>query len=314
MVETVLIALRLRIMLSVVVLLTGSVGAATANVDTGARPASFAVDVDDGLLTLRARNALLSEIIKAIGGHAGFETIVLGAYDARVDLSFSNVPLEVGLDRLLSGSSRVIVYSPSEKDSRERRVVRLWLLGSGPADRRSVGEIADAVANDLQGADAKGRSEAVLRLGSRHATDTELEALAQALQNDEVALVRTRAAIALGALADERAVPVLEAALLDPNSSVRIQAIHALSKIGGDRAISALGDVLLHSNDTVQRVVAAQSLALQNGPVAQQYLDAVANDPDKQIRAASKNPSNRSRPSRSERRSDVNRLGTEIPE
>lgn len=306
-------SLRCWILCSALVLLTGATGHVAAMVDARTTPAALEIALENGLLTLRARDAPLGEVVQAIGEHVGFETIVLGALEMRVDISFSELPLTTALERVLGNSSRVVVSAPEPLNRGESDIVRIWLLGSGESGHESLARnTAHAVENDLQDPDVKRRSEAMLRLGIAPATAAELEALALALQNDEEALVRSRAAIALGALRDERAVLVLEVALLDENSSVRVQAIHALSKIGGERATSALGGVLLHGKDSVQRVVAAQSLAAQNTVLARQYLDAVAEDPDAQIRAASKSPSTGPQSAVSESRPQVDRLGAEI--
>jgi len=270
-------------------LASGVAVSAAAAIDARARQGIVEVGLENGLLTVEARDVPLVEVVTAIGDRAGFETLVLGDVDIRVNASFSDLPINEALDQVLGRSNRVIVYAPPDEHSPKQSVVRLWLLGSGAAtDDAMTGETPAPPADPLQSADPKTRSEAVLRLGAGVATEAELEALADALQNDEQSLVRTRAAIALGALRDERAVSALEVALLDDSPSVRIQAIHALSKIGGERATSALGDVLLHGTDPQQRLVAAQGLAALGTALARQYLDAVSEDPDDDVRAASR--------------------------
>jgi HEAT repeat protein len=91
----------------------------------------------------------------------------------------------------------------------------------------------------------------------------------------------------LGALKDPKAVPALEMGIRDPSSTVRAQALSALGQIGGARSISALGDVLLYGSNGRDRVIAARALASQDVDSARQYLDAVADDADQQVREAS---------------------------
>lgn len=242
------------------------------------------IDMEADLLTVEVRDAPLSEVVRAIGERAGFETMVVGDLDMPVNAAFTGVPVREALDRLLGDTNRVIVSGA------DRAIARVWLLGSGgTADDIVVTEpeheILDA---DLRHPDAKTRSEAVLKLANLGATEPVLAALIRVLLEDEDALVRSRAAIVLGKLGDERAVPALESALSEEHGSVRAQVIHALGLIDGENATLALGDVLLHSTDNTERVIAAQALARQDTELARQYLDAVADDSDQQVRAASR--------------------------
>jgi HEAT repeat protein len=131
-------------------------------------------------------------------------------------------------------------------------------------------------------------NQAVLGLSDKDATGHVLARLTRVLQEDQDALVRSRAAIALGALRDEGAVLALESALLDEHSSVRSQAINALGQIGGERATMALGNILLNgSADKTERVMAAQALWKHDSEAARGYLRTGANDTDDQVRLAS---------------------------
>jgi len=108
------------------------------------------------------------------------------------------------------------------------------------------------------------------------------------LLRDHDPLVRVRAAIALGALRDERSVPDLETALLDQHASVRAQVINALGQIGSDRATMVLGNFLLDQDmKTIERVMAAQALWKKNSDAATDYLRAGAEDSNVQVRLAS---------------------------
>jgi HEAT repeat protein len=108
------------------------------------------------------------------------------------------------------------------------------------------------------------------------------------LHEDHDALVRSRAAIALGGLNDPRAVADLELALLDENSTVRSQAINALGRIGDEAATLALGNILLSgTSKTVDRVMAAQALWKHDSESARAYLRAGTSDLDEQVRRAS---------------------------
>ena len=122
-----------------------------------------------------------------------------------------------------------------------------------------------------------------------------LARLTQILEGDHDALVRARAATALGALGNQEAFQALESALIDPHPTVRAQAINALGQIGGDQATIVLGDLLLYgSTKPLERVMAAQSLWKIDTEVARNYLRTGSFDANEQVRiASSKEPSHR---------------------
>ena len=115
-----------------------------------------------------------------------------------------------------------------------------------------------------------------------------LARLTRMLQQDQDTPVRARAAIALGTFQDERAVLVLESALLDKEPLVRSQAIKALGRIGTEQASIALGNILLSgSADKSERIMASRALWNHDSEVAQDYLRAGETDTDAQIRSVS---------------------------
>lgn len=267
-------------------LLWASVGTATVGPST--QSTISRIEVEEGLLTLETREAPVSDVIRAIGERAGFETIVAGQVTISVSVAYSLKPVRVALNELLDNINRIIVYAPSAEQTEEPEILRIVLLASSDsADGAQPASDSTHKFVDLQQADDKSRSLAVLRLANATPTDDLIDALTDVLSDDESPLVRTRAAMALGALEDDRAVPALEQALYDPNRTVGVQAVNSLAQIGSERATMALGDVLLNSTDSNQRVVAAWGLGKQDTKLAQQFLDAVSNDPDEQVRAAS---------------------------
>lgn len=292
--------------------------AAATGVAATARPAAVEFDLKSGRLTLKSRGAPLSEIVQRIGERVGFETILVGDLDTPVNASFTNMPVLPILNELLRDADRVLVYAPRDEDAKDRVIVKLWVFEAsqamvGPAVVNSPRQAAldDDLQDDFQQGDAKTRSEAVLMLANAGANEQVLGALIEALQGDEDALVRTRAATALGKLGDERSVPALELALSDEHGTVRTQAIHALGQIDSQYATMVLGNVLLQSIDTSERVVAAWGLSRQDTPLAHEYLDMVADDPDEQVRAASKKRTDGTRPKTIDMPARRDRLGAE---
>lgn len=258
----------------------------------GLAPGEFELVLRDGRVTLEAARAPLAAVIEAIAAQAEFEAIMTGDLDLPTTISLNDAPLPVALDALLRGIDRFIVYAPARPDAAQRVLQRLWLFApsAAPPGEAAVADV-EPLFEHLDHEDARIRSEALLRLaGAGGATAEVLDHLGAALKNDNDALARSRAAIALGKLADRRALSLLESALEDEHRTVRLQATHALAQIGGEGATGLLGDILLHSSESAQRVVAAAGLWRQDTEQAQRFLDAVADDSDQQVRAAAAAP------------------------
>ncbi|UCE31583.1 MAG: HEAT repeat domain-containing protein, partial [Burkholderiales bacterium] len=172
----------------------------------------------------------------------------------------------------------------ADEPVRARPLSRWSRLGRRAWRRRRLLSGARAGCLALGGAAAGLRWQA-----EREAHRQALAELTRALASDPEAIVRARAAIALGAVGDERALPALESALAREHSfSVRTQAITAIGQIGGVQATAVLGRILLDSTaNRTERVIAAQALWRQDSAAARQYLSAGAQDADAQVRRAS---------------------------
>ena len=252
------------------------------------------IHLEAGLLTLETERVSVAEIVGAIGKRVGFEIIIVGDLGTPVTVSFEKVPVREALEKLLRDTDRILVYGKRDQNTGYRAIDKLWVFEKSRValnSRRRGGDQAafeTVFRDETRHPDARTRSLAIFRLSNDGATEPTLAALTEALLGDENALVRSRAAIALGKLNDERIVPALESALSDDHVTVRAQAIHALGEIDSMYAAMVLGDVLLHGTDDRERVIAAWALAKHNSQLSNQYLDAVVNDPDQQVRAASK--------------------------
>jgi len=292
------------------------IAAVSASVDSNA--ADIRMEMKVGLLTLEARNAPLYEVVQKVGELAGFKTILVVDFDEpqRVTASFEDVPVVEAVTRLVDDTNRIIFYTTSENSIEEPIISQVWLLGSSNSTTEPVASERESIILDdgLEHDEGKTRSESVLRLSTqavpglatKDAQEHVRNKLIHILQTDQDALVRSRAAIALGALRDEKAVLALESALLDEHSSVRSQAINALGQIADDRAANALGNILLYGKSKIERVMAAQALWKQDSEIARDYLRIGANDGDEQVRLASSKA-----PATPVKRPTVEQLGSE---
>lgn len=260
------------------------------------------IEVARHRVSLDAREVPLARLLAELGEVAGFETILVGGFDAgrSVSAQFDNVPLERALRSLLKGTNHILFYESAGASGGRGDLAQIWLLGPGSENPGGAGllRFADDGETDER-VRVRRRSESVLRLANSAdivLPDAESGTTAQAvlialLAEDPAALVRARAAIALGAIADEASIDALVAALDDADSSVRAQAIGALGRIGSNRAITALGGLLVDSaRDGVVRVMAARALWRHDSERAREYLRFVADDPDPQVRQAARTP------------------------
>lgn len=266
-------------------------------------PTITRVELRAGKLTLQARDAPMFEVISRIAALAGFEVVPIGELSnlPRVTRSLSAVALHAALDRILAETNSIVVYAPASGAGASPRVSRVLLLGRGaptPTATTAASDRKAPSAREREQASAAElvRSESMLRLARQvrnapaggAASGTVVDALAQALANDEAVVVRVRAAMALGALGDRRGLDALEAATRDPSFSVRAQAITALGQIPDARSADVLGGILVDpSAKRTERLVAAHALWSHNSSAARQYLQAGAADPDEQVRRAS---------------------------
>ena len=263
--------------------------AAAANQPTNSD--DIRIELKDGLLTADIHDAPLPQVLEEIGKLAGFKVVQVADFNdfPRVNSSFTDLPLQAAVERLVANANRIFFYRQDATVKSGRALSQLWLLGPGEAGADTT-QRSEAVSG-LQHEEPLIRSQAVLRLVQQEGEEAVLEKLSVLLQTDPDPLVRSRVAIALGSLGDERAVSELESALQDSHVTVRTQSMTALGQIGGDRAIMALGSILTDEGiDPVERVIAAQALWKQDSEIAQSYLQASSNDRNEQVRAASMAP------------------------
>lgn len=266
------------------------------------------IKVDGDTLTIDIENARLDAVVKALGSHFNFKTLIIGDYSASktISASLKNLPTATAVEKILAKANTVVVYNNSDSGEQHRKISQLWLLEAGDGfdiadhDEGKVDEnLSFDLEPDLSSVDTRTRSLAVLRLtrqldsatSDNNSFETALAGLVDALLYDKDALVRTRAAVALGNAQDERAVAALESSLSDQHFSVRRQAIHALGNIGGDAVIDILGEILAAEgiiHDT-ERAIAAQALWKQNRFSARYYLKQRAKDRSEQVRRLSSN-------------------------
>jgi len=177
---------------------------------------SMKVEVDSDMLTVHVRDAVLSQVLEAIGEKADLNFIAIGETniaEATVSADITNLPLEQGITRLLAGWDYALV-----RDKKTMRLKEIYIIARTGSDQvsSSIQQIeALSQIDDFQDAQA-------------------LETLRQALQsmNAEVRL----AALEIIFLEKVRDRATLEVArqlsISDPHPEVRGKALKIVRRHG----------------------------------------------------------------------------------
>ncbi len=284
---------RAAIFLLIALLFACGSGTAVAAEPSTTGPGNVQVDIRNGLLTLDAHGAPLETVLNAIGKEATFDVVIDADLDSSVNRSFSGLPVDQSLRRLLDGASFVMVYSGSG-DAKRLTLLHVY-AGAGTAGVKAVRPQVTTVEESLQ-ADMEGwirtRLESTDRgtriVAVRRLTQLESEVAvgiaAQVLEYDDDPIVRGQAAATLGKLAGNGASRVLEAALADDVPSVRMHAVKALGAVRDEYATKVLGQVLLQHRDAQMRLAAARELAGIATETSERFLKAATLDKDAEVR------------------------------
>ena len=110
-----------------------------------------------------------------------------------------------GISPFVASTHRIFFYSQGEVAESQRELSQLWLLGPGEAGDETTRHTEDV--GGLQHEEPIIRSQAVLRLVQQPDEGAVVEKLSVLLQTDPDPLVRSRVAIAFGALKKEPLAP-----------------------------------------------------------------------------------------------------------
>lgn len=210
------------------------------------------MSIDNGLVTLNARNEPLQMVIEDLATLAGLRLVQHVDLDRVVSISMNEQPLPVVLEQLLADNSyQLFQRGKSEPGAVVQDTVpgSLWILAQGSDVDKAVALFFETV---LMLGDLGERKEAIRELRR---------------------------------LATPDAVSALSFALGDEDERVRKAAVEALSRIGGDQALAAIASMSRHQ-DPRARGKAAEALAAAGGDSAAEYLQLALYDDDPRVRAA----------------------------
>ena len=266
------------------------------------------VSVRDGLLSVDATDVPLGELLQRVAEEAKFNLVLKAELDTPVSWSFSGVPVDQGVARLLGQTSSITLYGPgTDGHARVLSEVRV-LRGNGDAGQgkvaRQVPPLPKAIPNTALAANREQLGAARLsavpsaiegdraeRLGQVRAIATLRPAsarrdLPRALTEDEDPMVRRVAAVGVARLRGAKAQSALVTALSDEDSIVRQRAVQGLARAGGEDAIAVLSRVLLEDSNPRVRRMAASGLGRMNTESAFWALMEAQSDGDLGVREA----------------------------
>jgi HEAT repeats len=259
------------------------------------------VVVAGGMLTLRAQEVPLADVLAAIGERAGFEVSVRGTADMSVSMVLAEIPLEEGLRQLLRGGSFAFFYDrPRAEPAAELVELRVYAFEEGAAqphpDRAAApaseqpATLSAPMLHDDEAAPVISPLDPLedrlefARIEARAGKPRSRENLITLVLEDEHADVRGLAASALGRLGGPEAGGVLAEALSDRDWRVRGRAAWALGAAWGDQAVAPLTGLLIEERARSVRRVAAYTLSRIQGDAARDALEPLREDRDPAVR------------------------------
>ena len=280
--------------------------------ETTGESALIEVSIDSGLLTLRASEAPLADVLREIAAQAGIEVALNGEFEHPVTQSFSGVAVEQGLKRLIGDVAFIMIYGPDHSGGGPPPLVGLRVYELVAVEATVIDKRNDELATDMSRSAVIARRSVMLGLGPAPEYDEGLHkdiasldrdqrlyamqwladegdqaavwALGRFLALDEDPLVRGEAALALKDIGGAEAADALELGLGDIDPDVRFQVVDALSGMGGFEATLKLGQVIFGDSDPEVRITALAGLGSEKSEAAQAFLEAAVEDSDERVR------------------------------
>lgn len=283
----------------------------SAHASSAETPSKTIIDVThrEGILTVVAVDARLSEVLEEIGRQLRINLSLLGKFDERLTRTIIDASVADVVRQLVTDGTFVIIHDQARADEPVGQIRDIWLYrrASGQASsvvitRKSAPKTLESsatVASGSEGADSdeevrrqvtelnelsKSARMAMVRQLALRDDLVAIAILGEVLETDQNGDVRREAVKALRNIGDERAVAFLERGLGDPQVGIRMEVVHAIGTTGGDRALLDLGQVVFGEEDAEVRRLATEYLAQNPTDAAQAFLEAASNDPNETVR------------------------------
>jgi hypothetical protein len=272
---------------------------------TDAGSAELHVEIEGDVVTVRADEAQLGDIIEEIARRSRLEVLMHDPLAERVDADL-RLPLREALRQLLqehdfalqqtmqASRSGALIDEPAgrlwifARTSQHDASASTFLASDNPIEEAEVIDADDRLARlsiALVDADANTRLDAVSAL-AEVPSDESAALLTAAALHDADSSVRAEAINALSAVGDDlRSSESLRRALLDPSPQVRQAAVRAFEDIGGERSVQSLA-IALKDEDASVRTAAVDALSEIGGLTAVRLLRTASTDENSVVREA----------------------------
>lgn len=274
-----------------------------ASAPTGhTRASDFYVDVENGIVTVRAHDAPLQSVIGSLAEHAGLRVLTRDRLNQRITVELQSLTLTATLQELLRGRSFILVGPRQASDAGQDSGGTLWILSKElqASALREAMKSPDEPSAALADRDWKARLTWVSELGDHVNDEQAAMMLASVAQYDEHPSVRAEA---LHAIASGRAKvhsSVFEQALTDRDVVVRKAAISALENVGGENSLETLA-IALRDRDVSVRATAVDAIGEIGGSAARRLLESALGDESAAVREAATDQLVQTHPSRDDR-------------
>ncbi len=253
------------------------------------------VEMSDDLVTLKAHNVGVRDILDEIARHSDLAVVSHGPLRGRLSLEFERLPLFEALSRIMRGQSYLLHQAQPATGARiasnERRST-LWVFSDGSAGESvhnqaagpsssDTASIIEVLQSQLMSDDRRVRQEAIKGL-RRLKVDEVIVPLSYALA-DADKKIRVKAIYALADIGGDNAVAAMAAAANDENAWVRAETAYALGTLGSDTAIQVLKHAL-HDADSGVRESAIEAFTEIGGGQSASALAIALQDTDASLR------------------------------
>ena len=242
----------------------------------------------------------LADVLQTIGEQSGVDIKMSGELGDVRPQQFSDIPLALGIRRLVGSNSLVMIHS--SQDGPPRLVAVRVYAASPPVEGEAVereqrgGRRESAVQRQAAEQRLSGRTAAAerertallqrVRELARAQDPQGVPELAEVLTGEADASTRRLAVNALANIGGEEATAALRTAVDDPDPTISVQALRSLQSVMGEQMTSVLAEVVETHPDPTLRRTAVEIAARLQGDEARAVIERALEDSDEAVRSA----------------------------
>ncbi len=241
------------------------------------------VTIQNGLVSVKARDAALADVLRAVAEQANFILTIKGDSEQNVTWRFRDIPVDRAIQKILQNISSVVTYAPDGA-----AVVKVYVLRSGGEPWGAAAQVEKIIPTKQADIDLLEREDRIHAAQSlfRQPNVKAIKQLTRLVSEDQDPTVRAVAAVGLGKIRVDKAKEALIGALSDHDSLVRRRAVQGLGRLWGGDAVEPLSLALLEDHDPHVRREAALRLGKIRSEEAREILTLAESDTEPFVRRA----------------------------